>query len=138
MERIRCGIFSRKEQAEKVLKEYQETEEERQAVKRKIGQIQQAGEIREKYQQWQESVQRRKQAEQGLQEQREILPRLRKESLMAQKEEQKAEEAYQLAVEQNTRVEPGSGKGTEDVGETPTGRDGSRENEEEVTTAGKK
>ncbi len=97
--------FQQKEQAEKVLKEYQETEEERQAVKRKIGQIQQAGEIREKYQQWQESVQRRKQTEQGLQEQREILPRLRKESLMAQKEEQKAEEAYQLAVEQNTRVE---------------------------------
>ena len=32
----------------------------------------------------------------------------------------------------------GSGKGTEDVGETPTGRDGSRENEEEDTTAGKK
>ena len=44
--------FQQKEQAEKVLKEYQETEEERQAVKRKIGQIQQAGEIREKYQQW--------------------------------------------------------------------------------------
>ena len=131
--------FQQKEQAEKVLKEYQETEEERQAVrKRKIGQIQQAGEIREKYQQWQESVQRRKQAEQGLQEQREILPRLRKESLMAQKEEQKAEEAYQLAVGTEYQSGTGSGKGTEDVGETPTGRDGSRENEEEVTTAGKK
>ena len=94
-----------KEQAEKVLKEYQATEEERQEVKRKIVQIRQAGEIRERYLQWQEAVQREKQTEKGLYQQRAMLPRLNEESLMAQKEEKKAEEAYQLAVEQNTRVE---------------------------------
>ena len=97
--------FQQKEQAEKVLEEYQETEEERQAVKRKILQIRQVGEIQERYLQWQEAVQRKKQTEQGLYQQRTMLPRLKEESLLAQKEEKKAEEAYQLAVEQDTRVE---------------------------------